>query len=368
MLTTLNNFPPVSTTPDVDELLGTTGAVVAIGVSGGKDSCAVAIASVRHLRKIGFAGDIVLIHADLGVTEWKASLPTCQRLAEFLDVELIVTRREKGDMMDRWEQRWADNVARYAALSCVRLILPWSTPDMRFCTSEMKASPICAALVRRFPGRTILSVTGIRRQESSGRAKAPHCKPQPKLASVTRKTVGFDLHLILEWSLDDVLGYLAAQGFPLHEAYTVYGASRVSCLWCILATEADHKAAARCDDNHATGRRMVDLEIASTFGFQGTRWLGDTIADVITDQQRADLITTKARAARRIEAEKLIPGHLLYTKGWPTCVPTVAEATGLAWVRQQVAAAVGLTIECVTTGATLDRYEELMEAKRQRAA
>ena len=43
---------------------------------------------------------------------------------------------------------------------------------MRFCTSELKTAVICRELVKRFPGRQILSVTGIRRQESAGRAKA----------------------------------------------------------------------------------------------------------------------------------------------------------------------------------------------------
>jgi hypothetical protein len=38
-------------------------------------------------------------------------------------------------MLDRWEKRWQNNVSRYEDLSCVKVILPWSTPQMRFCTS-----------------------------------------------------------------------------------------------------------------------------------------------------------------------------------------------------------------------------------------
>src|SRR5271167_998058 len=60
------------------------GAPVAIGVSGGKDSCAAAIATVEHLRAIGHRGEVVLVHADLGRVEWSDSLPTCERLANFL--------------------------------------------------------------------------------------------------------------------------------------------------------------------------------------------------------------------------------------------------------------------------------------------
>ena len=60
---------------------------VAVGVSGGKDSCAAAIATVEYLRAIGHTGPIVLVHSDLGDAnpalnvEWDDSLPTCERLA-----------------------------------------------------------------------------------------------------------------------------------------------------------------------------------------------------------------------------------------------------------------------------------------------
>src|SRR4051794_22947850 len=113
----------VATTPLVDDLLGRN-RPVAIGVSGGKDSSAVAFATVEHLDRIGHAGPRILIHADLGVTEWADSLPNCERLADRLGLPLQVVRRPQGDMMDRWEQRWRDNVARWESLSCVKLILP----------------------------------------------------------------------------------------------------------------------------------------------------------------------------------------------------------------------------------------------------
>lgn len=120
----------VSTTDEVDAMLAA-GAVVAIGVSGGKDSQATAIRLARHLDDIGHSGTRVLIHSDLGRVEWKDSLPVCERLAKRLGMKLIVVRRSAGDMMDRWLTRWENNVSRYANLECVKLILPWSTPSMR---------------------------------------------------------------------------------------------------------------------------------------------------------------------------------------------------------------------------------------------
>src|SRR5581483_2926625 len=97
-------------------------------------------------------GPRVLIHSDLGRVEWGDSLPQCERLAAHLGLELIVVRRQAGGLMERWQTRWANNVARCAALECVKLILPWSTASMRFCTSELKTAIICRELVQRFPG------------------------------------------------------------------------------------------------------------------------------------------------------------------------------------------------------------------------
>ena len=169
-----------------------------------------------------------------GRIEWKDSLPTCERLADLTGLELLVIRREKGDMVDRWKQRWTDNLARYRDLSCVQLILPWSTPAMRFCTSEMKTDIICRALARRYPGSGIISASGIRADESTQRSKAPVSQPQKKLINKTLGTWGLDWAPLLRWSKADVLDCAAEYGFAMHEAYNL-GSSRVSC--CILHHE-----------------------------------------------------------------------------------------------------------------------------------
>ena len=261
------NHPPIAVTHEINTML-LANSPVAIGVSGGKDSSAVAFATVEYLDRINHCGPRMLIHSDLGVTEWQESLEWCQKLSCRLGLELVVVRRKKGDMMDRWEQRWSDNVTRYESMRCVQLILPWSTPSMRFCTSEMKVAPICRELSQRFPGQQIISVNGIRRQESSGRACKPVSKPQSKLDSKTRDTSGVDWHPIIEWSLKDVLRYLDFVQFELHPAYLVYMLTRVSCVFCIMSSIADLKNAVRCPANHDIYRRMVRLEIKSTFAFQ----------------------------------------------------------------------------------------------------
>jgi 3'-phosphoadenosine 5'-phosphosulfate sulfotransferase (PAPS reductase)/FAD synthetase len=358
---------PVCTTPEVDALL-TQGSPVAIGVSGGKDSSAVAFAVSAHLDAIRHTGPRLLIHADLGQTEWADSLPTCERLAKRLGLELAIVKRLQGDMMERWEQRWRDNLDRWLNLSCVKLILPWSTPSMRFCTSELKIDQISRYLSRRFEGQQILSVTGVRRDESEDRKNTPICKPQKKLTSKTRKTSGYTWNAIADWTLADVLAIPAEQRFPLHEAYTIFGADRVSCVFCMLGSESSHLAAMKDWRNHPVGQRMVQLEIKSTFAFQGNRWLGDTLNEILPDRARADLLNAKPRAARRVAAEDCIPEDLLYTKGWPHRMPTPDEAAILGDVRLEVAGVLDVGPTFIDIRAIMQRYAELLEEKEASAA
>ena len=224
--------PCVAVTPEISAMLAAD-AAVAIGVSGGKDSQACAIRTTKYLDEIGHRGPRVLIHADLGAVEWRDSLPSCERLAAHLGLELIVVRRKAGDMLARWRKRWQNNVTRYRNLSCVRLILPWSTPSMRFCTSELKVAPIASALKGRFPAHPIINVSGIRRQESSKRRKMPVAAVEPKLQRANY--AGATWNPIIEWNLEAVLSQIRHSDQSLHEAYVRYGSTRVSCAFCIMS-------------------------------------------------------------------------------------------------------------------------------------
>lgn len=357
-------WPPGLITDDyILQVLRDNGAV-SVGVSGGKDSCAIAIAMNTYLNAVGFTGPRILIHSDLGRVEWKESLPTCERLAKHIGWELVVVRRKAGDMMDRWLKRWENNVHRYTELECVKLILPWSTPSMRFCTAELKRDVICRELVTRFPGKTILSVSGIRRDESANRKKAAYRSPQAKMNSTKWKTVGWDWHPLLDWTLEDVLKYLEENNFPLHEAYTKYGTSRVSCAFCIMSKHDDLVASSTCEDNADIYREMVDLEIRSTFSFQSSTWLGDVAPHLIPDKLSA-LLKAKEKAKQREEAEARIPEHLLYTSGWPTCIPSKEEATILVQVRNEISQLCDIPIKYPSVAMVRDRYKELFHRKKK---
>ncbi len=369
----------LSLDPVVDKLLSEN-SPVAIGVSGGKDSSVAAWATINHLDKIGHTGPRILIHSDLGRIEWADSLPTCERLAKRLNVELVTVRRPAGGMVERWMSRWDANVERYRDLSCVKLILPWSTPSMRFCTSELKTAIICRYLVNRFgaiidvdqrhraPSTSIVSVSGIRRQESAMRAKKPVFAWQAKLLSNTRKVEGLDWNAILDWTLEEVWACHEINGLPIHEAYTAYGSSRVSCCFCIMSALEDLIKAALCPGNEDVYRELCELEIISTFSFQEKQWLCDIAPKLLTEDQRERLVVAKQMARRREQAEARIPDHLLFEEGWPNVMPTYKEAVMLAEVRAEVAASARISVWMTDPETILMRYEELFKLKAKKAA
>jgi 3'-phosphoadenosine 5'-phosphosulfate sulfotransferase (PAPS reductase)/FAD synthetase len=345
----------IASTVEIDALLAAD-SPVAIGVSGGKDSQAAALATFDHLNAIGHHGPRVLIHSDLGSVEWNESLPVCHRLAAYLGVELIIVRRKAGGLLERWVSRWESSVRRYENLETVTLVLPWSTPSMRFCTSELKTHIISAELRRRFKGQTIVNVTGVRREESRARAKG-------SIASKDSDGKGWSWRPISDWTIAQVFERIAASGLAPHEAYTRFNMSRVSCRFCIMSNASDLAAAAAIPESHSLYRHMVDMEVTSTFGFQGSRWLADVAPHLLSDGVRADVMQAKEKAAARVALEKSITKEMLYVKGWPTRMLTDAEAAILANVRTAVSALIGLSSRYLDVASIHGRYAELMAEK-----
>lgn len=349
----------ISVTPEVQKLLDRK-APVAVGVSGGKDSQAVAWALAQFLRD--YDGPKVLIHADLKEVEWLDSLPACRRIADEIGWELITCGRPAGGMMERWESRWQSSIRRYCAMETVAVVLPWSTPSMRFCTSELKVDPITSALKKRFGKVPIINVTGVRAEESDARAKQPVVAAAAKLppGSLTWRPIH-------GWLLQDVWDAIAESGVPPHEAYRLFGSSRVSCRFCILANEADLRASLTDPAAAAIYARMCDLELTSGFAFQGSRWLTSLAPDLVAHGvYRLDV--AKIKMSLRKDHEAWLPKHLQFTKGWPHCVPTVSEAEALAFMRQQICQLYGWESPYLTAATVRDRYQELWDLKQSKAS
>ena len=350
----------IAMTPEVSALLSAH-APVAVGVSGGKDSHAVAWALAEQLGD--YQGPKVLIHSDLGEVEWVDSFPACQRIADRIGWELITCSRKAGGMMSRWESRWKSSERRYCNMETVAVVLPWSTPAMRFCTSELKVDPITSALKKRFGKTPMINVTGVRGEESARRAKQAVCSVVGVKGKLPPGSV--EWRPIHGWLLPDVWDAIAESGVEPHEAYNRFGSSRVSCRFCILANEADLRASLTDPAAQAIYARMCNLELASGFAFQGSRWLTSLAPDLVENNGPHRLRMAQMLAYSRTEAQAWIPPHLAFTKGWPHCVPTREESDQLAAMREHICYLYGWESPYVSASSTRRRYEELMELKEK---
>lgn len=344
------------------------GAVVVYSLSGGKDSAVAAHKANQLLDMLGHPKELRrAIHADLGRIEWDVTLETVQAVASLLDVPLMVVRHNKHDMISRWEARFSEGKRRYANLEVFNLIGPWSSASLRFCTAEMKQQVISPALQKAFPGKVIISVVGIRREESASRANTPISKPEERWNKDDGTTL-MTWHPAVEVKTDEVFAYHHRHGLPLHLAYDLQS-SRLGCSFCVLQRQEDQRASNRHQSNHGTYRHLVSVEAGSTFSFQPARWLADVSPELLSEDLKARVAQAKvwAEERRRLEAEINIKG-LRYEKGWPIRAPTQTEAERVAEVRAIILGHHGLENIYPTADDIIGRFEQLLEMKAQKLA
>lgn len=363
--------PLISAAPDaaIDGLVldaVARGAWFAFNLSGGKDSTACAFAATALLDQLGHPRSRrIAIHADLGRAEWRSTPATVAAIAECLGLPLVVVRRSAGDMVARWEQRFANGCRRYENLELYHLIGPWSSASLRFCTSELKAQVIGPELARRYRGETIVSVIGLRRAESAARRDTPISRHDPRFAKPgnAAKTRMISWHPLVDWSTDNVFACHDRYDLPLHEAYRCHGSSRLSCAFCVLASGADLAAATRATGNHGLYRHLVAMEAASTFSFQPGRWLADVAPQLLAPSLGRDIVVAKREAIQRRAMEGAMPPDLRFVKGRPPRLPTLAEAGVIAEVRGALLRRHGLANLYPDAGAVMWRFAALLEAK-----
>lgn len=344
------------------------GAYVAYNLSGGKDSGAAAMRVTHFLDSIGHPRERrIAIHADLGRAEWRETAATVERQAARIEAPLTVVRRKAGDMVQRWEQRFANGLDRYAALSTYNLIGPWSSAALRFCTSELKAQVIGPHLAREYRGNTIVQVVGIRREESANRKNAPISKPDHRYAKPGNKagTAMMLWHPIVDWSTEQVFDYHDSEGLGLHPAYGA-GCSRVSCAFCIMQSVKDAQAAASVAGNVSLYRHLVALEARSSFSFWPDRWLSDIAPSLLGSDLRVAVEVGKESAAERQRVEANMPSGLRYVSGWPVRMPTPDEAEQIVEARRIILARHALPEIYPSADAVLDRFAELIAERDDR--
>lgn len=350
-------FPTLAKAETIDHAL-LRGARVVYSLSGGKDSSAAAFETNAYLDSIGHPPDRRhSIHADLGTIEWRSTPAFVAEVAGRLETDLDVVSRKAGGLIQRWQQRWRSSIARYVALETYQLVSPFSSANLRFCTSEQKVAPIGAHLKSRFAGETIISVVGIRREESSRRAKAPIFKLDTRFAPHGNKagTTMLTWHPILEWTESQVYDAHARRGFPLHEAYHL-GATRLSCSYCVLASIHNLAISANAPGNHQAYGEIVAIELASGFSFQPGRWLADVAPDLLQASQRALIPAARRLHEERRRHEALMPADLRFCRGWPPRIPDPQEAATIAGARGDILASLNLPNRYPTGADVRDRF------------
>lgn len=256
------------------------GAALAVSISGGKDSQALAVALSKMHRAAEWPGPIFALHADLGRAEWAQTPAHVERIARDCGLPLVIVRRPKGDLVARIQERaeklagegkphWPSAANRYCtshlktgpADTALRgEAAPvygkphWPSSAQRYCTSDLKRGPIDTALRQH---TAIISAEGVRKDESRERAKKPASEPRAQIVTRTRDALTW--RPLLDWSTEDVwaaCGTSAAElarrqalhnagdtlaamdGWPCHPAY-VLGNRRLSCAICVLADRGD---------------------------------------------------------------------------------------------------------------------------------
>ncbi len=339
------------------------GAWIVFNLSGGKDSSAAMFAVNLYLDLLGHPRSRrMAIHADLGRAEWASTPATVAHIAAIAGMPLTVVRRAAGDLVDRWIQRFENGKRRYEALETYHLIGPWSSASLRFCQSEMKAAVIGPAVVRMLPGERIISVLGLRRDESHNRASIPISKADQRHAKAgnRRGTVMSLWNPLADWTGTDVFRAHDLLGIPLHEAYMDWGSTRLSCRYCIFASLHDLQASSAAPPNGEVYRELVGIEARSTFPFQPTRWLADVAPNLLGAALQADIARAKADQMERKRIEAAMPAELRYVVGWPPRLPTRAEAENIAALRRPILARHGLEDRYPSNTSILDRFSELM--------
>lgn len=239
---------PAAATGAVADLVAR-GALFVINHSGGKDSQAMYL----HLCEFVPACQRVLVHADLGVVEWAGAVDHIKRTTAGEPLHICRSRRNLLEMIEE------------------RGMFP--SPSQRQCTSDLKRGPIertirclveerVAAFLGLPPGTDtrrkahklgraaamkagaglVVNCMGLRAEESAKRKKMVGFKLSKSNSKAGREW--YDFLPIQSWSEASVYGRIAAGGQRPHPIYSL-GMSRFSCVFCIMASEAQLKVAAR---------------------------------------------------------------------------------------------------------------------------
>lgn len=212
------------------------GALFVVNHSGGKDSQAMFI----KLRTIIPARQLLVIHAVLPEVEWEGVV---EHIEETIGETPMIFAQSVKTLFEMVERRGM-----------------FPSPANRQCTSDLKRCPIEREIRRYLKahpefGGLVVNCMGMRAEESTGRAKLVPFKFNAGNSIAGREW--YDWLPIHDLTEAEVFNSIHLAGEQPHWAYGA-GMTRLSCCFCIMASQADLTTAARL--NPALYRRYVETE------------------------------------------------------------------------------------------------------------
>lgn len=132
-------------------------------------------------------------------------------------------------------------------------------PQKRFCTQILKLEP-AKRFMETLEGN-VLSVSGVRKEESKKRAK------YTEFASAFETYHGFtEWRPLLDWKIEDVFLIHKKYNFPLNPRYAL-GFSRVGCRLCIMSRKREVRLTARLFPEHIDIIREKENNFPNRVGF-----------------------------------------------------------------------------------------------------
>lgn len=217
------------------------GALFVVNHSAGKDSQAMFL----HLQTLVPAKQLVVVHAHLGGIEWEGTIPHIYKTVGETPVHVTMAKTDFWKMVERRGY--------------------WPSPKYRQCTSDLKRTPIereIRAILKTRELSLVVNCQGLRAEESPRRAKAETFKFSDRNSKAGREW--YEWLPIHDWSTDQVFATIAAGGQHPHWAYAA-GMSRLSCCFCIMASDADLTRAAELNPDLYRRYAQAERRLGQTF-------------------------------------------------------------------------------------------------------
>ncbi|KZL03587.1 phosphoadenosine phosphosulfate reductase family protein [Pseudovibrio sp. Ad26] len=209
------------------------GAIFYVSHSGGKDSQAMYAA----LTQLVPDHQIVVVHADLGVVEWDGVQDHIKATIHH-SLNVVQAAKTFFDMVEHRARTRPD-------------VPPWPSSSTRQCTSDLKRGLIYKFIRASMKARgatLALNCTGIRAQESSGRARKEPLRLNAVLSKAGREV--YEYMPIHHLTSAHVFAIIERAGQVPFHAYRVHrnrlGNDRLSCVFCIMGSANDLRHGARC--------------------------------------------------------------------------------------------------------------------------